>query len=531
MAEDRPKVLILLAQGFNRGEFWHPYTVLTLSGIPVAVAGGNGKQIPRDKEGVKSDPWDVIPDLSINEVNPDEYDALLIPGGYSPSFLEKDPKALEICKSFDSAGKPIAAICHGPRLLMKADLLKDKVSTSWFQVASELPQDWKDRAQGKHVRQATVQDENILTARFPGDNRPFTEAFLEQLNEPIVPEQKTLKVDFDQPPFKALKPIYSDNPKKLASHLKSVGWEFSEEDSGPTVKWIGFKEETAQPLPVATIQLQEGFDDVAFTLAKSHLESRGFDVEIASNELGWKSGKNGIPAKATKQDNGIEGTFSLADPKEHRETIAWVNKIKQGVTEPYDKEKPVDVVIALREGYDGPSAIALKGWLLSQGKNVATMAHQTGPQSSLNGFSLNAELTYDDTVSWSDTPLVVAPGSHWPEAPEEGQEWRGGEAVEWIESQRAADNKRVEWILAQMDSGSEVIAIGFDSYLLGRQPRFKGLRFAAPDQNVWSLSKKRGAGLYLRGANASRTHPQLVTAKGGNDIPEALALLQQNDKN
>ena len=94
-----------------------------------------------------------------------------MPGGYSPGFLEKDPQAIRILREFLDAGKPVAMICHGPRLLLKHGLAKGRTLTCLFSVPDELADEWAGRPFGRYLDQAVVRDGNLLTARYPNDVR------------------------------------------------------------------------------------------------------------------------------------------------------------------------------------------------------------------------------------------------------------------------------------------------------------------------------------------------------------------------
>jgi len=110
---------------------------------------------------------------SFEEVNPENYDLLILPGGKAPEDLRKDPHVLEIVKAFYSSGKPIGAICHGPQILISAGLLKDKKATSYKSVAKELKE-----AGAKYEDKEVVIDGNIVTSRMPSDLPYFMKTLL-----------------------------------------------------------------------------------------------------------------------------------------------------------------------------------------------------------------------------------------------------------------------------------------------------------------------------------------------------------------
>lgn len=105
---------------------------------------------------------------TLQEVNSDEYDILIIPGGRAPESVRKDKKALEIAKNFFQKNKPVSAICHGPQLLITADLIKGKHATSYKSVAQEM----KD-AGVIYENKEVIIDGNLVTSRQPSDLPAF----------------------------------------------------------------------------------------------------------------------------------------------------------------------------------------------------------------------------------------------------------------------------------------------------------------------------------------------------------------------
>jgi len=136
------------------------------------VIGTDRKKTVSGKKGrVK-----VKPDRSIDEVDAAEFDALVIPGGYSPDHLRTDPRMVAFTLSFFDAGKPVAAVCHGGSMLVEADVVHDRTVTSWPSIKTDLVNagaEWVDRE--------VVEDQNLVTSRKPEDLLAFTSALLRQL--------------------------------------------------------------------------------------------------------------------------------------------------------------------------------------------------------------------------------------------------------------------------------------------------------------------------------------------------------------
>ena len=165
------RVLTLLEDGYIDYEFTGPAKVLKRAGHEVVVASSEKNKELESKQGSK-----VLSDLSYNEVRPEEFDALFLPGGRSPEKVRKDQKALEITKTFFNLNKLIAAICHGPQILASAGILKGKTITCWPAVIEEI-----ETAGAKYVNQEVVIDDNLITSRNPGDVPAFSKAILSQL--------------------------------------------------------------------------------------------------------------------------------------------------------------------------------------------------------------------------------------------------------------------------------------------------------------------------------------------------------------
>ena len=115
---------------------------------------------------------------AIDEVKPQDYQALLIPGGQSPDHLRADPRVVQFVKAFDALKRPIAAVCHGPQLLLSARLVKGRTLTAWKTVQDDLEQ-----AGAKVLDQPVVIDQNWITSRKPEDLEKFSEALIQALQK------------------------------------------------------------------------------------------------------------------------------------------------------------------------------------------------------------------------------------------------------------------------------------------------------------------------------------------------------------
>ncbi len=174
------RVLIVATDGFEEWELFGPREILQKRGAEVVLASLKTDPI---QATVHDDPGKTIrPDLTIDDVIADDFDALILPGGVrNPDHLRLHGNVIELIKSFDRQGKPIGAICHGPWLLVEADLLRGKVATSWPSIRTDLR-----NAGAKVVDEPAVTDGNTVTSRNPDDVEAFTNAVIGLVEE--IPE-------------------------------------------------------------------------------------------------------------------------------------------------------------------------------------------------------------------------------------------------------------------------------------------------------------------------------------------------------
>jgi len=156
------KILIMSADNFEDTELLVPYYRFREDGIHVDVASLKKGTI-KGKRG-----YEVTVDKTLQEIDPREYEALILPGGKAPGILRQDTHALEIAKHFFQEDKPVSTICHGPQILISAGLLKGKKATSYKSVAKEL----KD-AGAVYEDKEVVIDGNLITSRQPSDIPAF----------------------------------------------------------------------------------------------------------------------------------------------------------------------------------------------------------------------------------------------------------------------------------------------------------------------------------------------------------------------
>ena len=157
------KILILVDEGVEDSEFIYPYYRFQEEGYKVVIAASKAGETYIGKHGVP-----IKSEVSADDVNVDEYDALIIPGGRAPDRMRIDKNMVKIVKEAYDKGKVIAAICHGPQMLIEADILRGKKATCWKSVATDLK-----NAGATYMDKPVVVDGNIITSRMPADLPTF----------------------------------------------------------------------------------------------------------------------------------------------------------------------------------------------------------------------------------------------------------------------------------------------------------------------------------------------------------------------
>ena len=169
------RVLILATDGFEESELFEPRQALIDAGAQVTLASLGTDPIQgmvHDEKGKT-----ITPDVTVDQVDTGDYDALLLPGGVAnPDTLRMNDRAVEITAEFMDDGKTVAAICHGPWLLAEADVIDGRTLTSWPSLRTDLSNAGADVAD-----QEVVVDDNLITSRNPGDIPAFNAALLKAL--------------------------------------------------------------------------------------------------------------------------------------------------------------------------------------------------------------------------------------------------------------------------------------------------------------------------------------------------------------
>src|SRR5438270_12613283 len=180
----KSRMLIVASDGFEEWELFGPREILQKRGAEVVLAS---LKLDPIQATVHDDPGKTIrPDITVDDANADDFDALILPGGVrNPDHLRVHGNVIELIKAFNALGKPIGAICHGPWLLVEADLLRGRTATSWPSIRTDLR-----NAGANVIDEAAVTDGNIVTSRKPDDVEAFTAALVELIED--IPEVETI---------------------------------------------------------------------------------------------------------------------------------------------------------------------------------------------------------------------------------------------------------------------------------------------------------------------------------------------------
>jgi protease I len=178
------RVAILVTDGFEQVEMTEPRKALKESGAKADLIAPDKKEVQGMNHDEKGNKFPV--DAQLGSVSASQYDALLLPGGVAnPDRLRAIPRAVQFVKEFAEAGKPIAAICHGPWMLVEADLVRGRKLTSWPSLRTDI-----GNAGGAWQDSEAVVDHGLITSRKPDDipafNRSLIEEFARAMSKPMA---------------------------------------------------------------------------------------------------------------------------------------------------------------------------------------------------------------------------------------------------------------------------------------------------------------------------------------------------------
>lgn len=167
------KVAFIMDDLFEDIEFQVPYQRVKEAGHQPTLVGISPGRVLKGKQGEV----EISVDMGSRDVSASEFDALVIPGGYSPDKIRTDDAMVRLTKDMHDQGKPVAAICHGPWMLAEADLLRGRTVTSWPSLRTDLV-----NAGARWVDREVVEDAGLITSRNPDDLDVFSKTVLSKLD-------------------------------------------------------------------------------------------------------------------------------------------------------------------------------------------------------------------------------------------------------------------------------------------------------------------------------------------------------------
>jgi protease I len=171
---DGKKIAILAEEDFEDSELIEPLRAMKSAGAKVVIVGSGSKETYKGKRGKAT----VRVDNTADKVRAEDFAAIIIPGGYAPDKMRLHQPMVDLVKKAYDSGKVVAAICHGPQLLISADIVRGRRVTSWPSVAVDLR-----NAGAEWVDIPVVQDGNLITSRKPADLPKFNKAIIEALQD------------------------------------------------------------------------------------------------------------------------------------------------------------------------------------------------------------------------------------------------------------------------------------------------------------------------------------------------------------
>lgn len=167
------RVAVLAETLYEDLELWYPILRLQEAGAEVVVIGPRAGETYSSKHG-----YPVRADLSAAEARADDFDALIIPGGYAPDHMRRHPEMISLVRQVHDQGKIVAAICHAGWMLASANVVQGRTVTGYFSIKDDLV-----NAGARYVDEEVVRDGNLITSRFPGDLPAFLREIVGALRE------------------------------------------------------------------------------------------------------------------------------------------------------------------------------------------------------------------------------------------------------------------------------------------------------------------------------------------------------------
>jgi protease I len=165
------RVAILIEQKYEELEVWYPVYRLREAGCAVTLVGPEAGKVYPSKLG-----YPATANKGVSSVTADDFDALIVPGGFAPDYIRRHPALLKLVREVFEAGKPVAAVCHGPWVFCSVGCLKGRTATGFHSIKDDMV-----NAGATFVDREVVVDGNVITSRKPDDLPAFVVAILKAL--------------------------------------------------------------------------------------------------------------------------------------------------------------------------------------------------------------------------------------------------------------------------------------------------------------------------------------------------------------
>lgn len=570
IAGEPGRVLMVVERGFNVQETWAPWAALTAAGWQVEIAGPRVGTVSAALDGAPSE-RDVQAVVAYAGKRPEDYAAVIVPGGYSPGFLEQDPAAVALVAAAAASGRPLGMICHGPRVLLAAGAARDRVITSLHTVPDELAAAWADGAYGTWLDEAAVSDGALVTSRSPIDADAFGAALLDRLaisagvprpqaNARVLVLSETMG-RHERWMWSCLSPLAIQSraitAADLAKHLAQgqppavIAIADLPADPAPVLAAVAASGATvladaglvglipgaaalpasigerlravalaalarpgpapaAPPAPALVLAVEPGFPAAAAAAIIADPATRGA-VRVVATQAGAVRGVGG--AVLAQADSALPGVPRLelgpAGLRQPPADATLAARIAAALAEPGPAPADATEILVLHDGFDAMAVAAIRARIAPA--PLLIVGPVAGPIRGLNGARLNAHRALGEIVPRSGQRLWL-PGSLWPRKRVDA---RQAQVVAWIDDQDRRDAVRRDWFHAALAAGASAVTIGFDSYAMGDDPRAAGLAIAASEQVLWSFAK--GNGRYDRAPLVQST-PRWTTLRHWRDL-------------
>jgi protease I len=171
------RIAILAEEDFEDSELIEPLRAMKDAGAKVVIVGSGSSEIYHSKRDTATIKVDTVAD----NVRAEDFDAIIVPGGYAADKMRLHQPMIDLVRKAHDLGKVVAAICHGPQLLISADIVRGRQLTSWPSIAADLK-----NAGANWVDEPLIQDKNLITSRKPADLPKFNKAIIKALRAPML---------------------------------------------------------------------------------------------------------------------------------------------------------------------------------------------------------------------------------------------------------------------------------------------------------------------------------------------------------